>query len=425
MSLEFLPVVPVARARSLWQGALERDVAPVGLEAAGIDLAAALGRVLAADVYARDDVPGFDRSTVDGYAVRSAETFGASEALPAYLDVAETVLMGVAAARPLSLGAAAPVATGGMLPPGADACVMIEYCELLPDGLLAVNRPAVPGENVITRGEDVRAGALVLDAGHVLRPQDIGVLAAVGVGSVPARRPPRVAILSTGDELVGVDCVPGPGQVRDINAHALAGLVEQGGGLGLLCGIVRDEAEELARRAADALAEADMLLISGGSSIGSRDYVAQTIGRLGKPGVLVHGVAMRPGKPTILAMADGKPVLGLPGHPASALVVFWLFGLPALAHLSGRLARGDRERVQPAVRARLGRNLPSAPGREDYYRVALAWDQGAGEWRAEPVFGKSGLVSTLVRGDGLVRVAAEQDGLAAGDAVEVVLFGWR
>lgn len=428
MGFQFLPVVTVASAQAIWHEALDREVTPVPAAETGVDLAAALGRVLAAPVCAPEDVPGFDRSTVDGFAVRAADTFGASEALPAYLDLAEPVVMGAAAVRLLVPGAAAPVATGGMLPPGADAAVMIEHCETLPDGQLAVNRPAVPGENVIARGEDVRAGELVLEAGHALRPQDLGVLAAVGIGHVPVRRRPRVAVLSTGDELVGLDERPGPGQVRDINGPALLGLIAQGGGIGHLCGIVPDQAEELALRSAAALAEADMLVVSGGSSIGSRDYVAQAIERLGRPGVLVHGVAMRPGKPTVLAVAGGKPVLGLPGHPASALVVFWLFGLPALARLAGRRAEGDRARLRPAVRARLGRNLASAPGREDYYRVALAWDQRAdetGEWRAEPVFGKSGLVSTLVRGDGLVRVPPERDGLAAGEEVEVVLFGWR
>ncbi|MDP2871612.1 MAG: molybdopterin molybdotransferase MoeA [Bacillota bacterium] len=423
MGFRFLPVATVASAMATWQGALRGRVGPV--DAVEVGLAAALGRVLAFAVTAAEDVPGFDRSTVDGYAVRAADTFGASEALPAYFDVTGAVPMGAAAPRPLPVGAAAPIATGGMLPPGADAAVMAEYCELLPDGQLAVNRPAGPGENVISRGEDVRAGDAVLRAGHAVRPQDLGVLAAVGAGRVVVRRRPRVAILSTGDELVGVEARPGPGQVRDINAHALVGMVEQAGGEALPGGIVPDDPEQLARRAAAALAGADMLIISGGSSIGSRDYVGQAIDSLGEPGVLVHGIAMRPGKPTVLALADGRPVLGLPGHPASALVVFWLFGLPALAHLAGVPAGGGAPRVQPAVRARLVRNLASAPGREDYYRAALIWDEPAGEWRAEPVFGKSGLVSTLVRGDGLVRVPAEEDGLAAGEMVEVVLFGWR
>jgi molybdopterin molybdotransferase len=384
-----------------------------------LPLTEALGLGLAEDVRAANAVPGFARSTVDGYAVAARDTFGASESLPAYLTVGGEVPVGRAPGAPLLPGQAAQVATGSMLPGGADAVVMVEFTEMMPAGEVAVTRPAGPGENVIGADEDVSAGALVLPAGHRLRPQDLGVLAAVGLEEVSVHRRPRVAVVSTGDEVVPAAALPGPGQVRDVNAPALSGLVQSWGAKAVGCGILADRREELERGLRMAMGEADMVLVSGGSSVGSRDLVAASIAALGKPGVLVHGVAVRPGKPTILALADGKPVLGLPGHPASALVVLWLFGRLAVSRLMG--LRGELG-SEPPVRARLTRNLASAAGREEYVRATLTRDESSGCWLAEPVFGKSGLISTLVRGDGLLRIPAPRGGLAAGEEVEVFVF---
>lgn len=421
MSFAFMPVLPVREARRIWRAALAGAV-PGETVRAG--LGQALGLVLASEVVAADDVPGFQRSTVDGYAVRAADTFGASESLPAYLEVAGETAVGRRPAAALAEGTAVRIATGAMLPDGADAAVMIEHCEEAGPAEVAVARPAAPGENVIARGEDVRSGELLLPAGHRLRPQDLGILAAAGVGSVGVHRRPRVAIVSTGDELVPPEATPAPGQVRDVNSYTLAGMVAAVGGEPVSTGIVADDPDAIGRRLAAALDAAEMLLVSGGSSVGTRDYVAAAIQGLGEPGILVHGVALRPGKPTVLAVARGRPVIGLPGHPASALVVFWLFGREALARAAGLPAPPAGAPVpEPSIRARLLRHVPSVAGREDYVRCAVAWDEEAAGWIAEPVFGPSGLISTLVRGEGLVRVPEESTGLEAGQAVEVFPFG--
>ena len=418
MSFEFFQVVPVAAAKLTWRAAI-RDSVPA-TPAVAADLLSALDHVLAGDIHAACDVPGFDRSTVDGFAVKAADTFGASEGQPAYLMVSGEVLMGQIAAAPVMSGQAIRIATGAMLPPGADAVAMLEYTELLPTGDLSLTKPVSPGENVIHRAEDVAAGDVVLRAGRRLRPADLGLLSAVGVTSVSVHRKPRVAIVSTGDEVVAPGDDPRPGQVRDINSLALAGLVTQAGGEPVSFGIVRDDPVAMTARFGQALADTEMLLISGGSSVGSRDYVAGAIAALGGPGVLVHGIQIRPGKPTLLAVAGGKPVMGLPGHPASAMVVFLVFGAQAVGWLAGSTADDE---IVPGVRARLTRNLASDQGREDYVRVALTRDPATGDWLAEPVLGKSGLIRTLVVGDGMVRIPAGSEGLAAGQPVDVWLPG--
>ncbi|MEW6192432.1 MAG: gephyrin-like molybdotransferase Glp [Bacillota bacterium] len=366
----------------------------------------ALGRVLAAEVRAAEDVPGFDRATMDGFAVRAADTFGASEGLPAYLRVAGEVLMGRAPDGPLLPGEAWRIPTGGMLPEGADAVVMVEHTEEAGDAV-AVLRPVAPEENVVRRGDDVRAGQVVLQAGKRLRPHDIGLLAACGVTRVPVRRRPVVGIIGTGDEVVAAEAVPGPGQVRDVNTPALAAAVKAAGGDPRVFGLVPDELPVLREVLARAVAESELVLLSGGSSVGTRDLTLEAVSSLPGALVLFHGLAVKPGKPTVGAVADGKAVFGLPGHPVSALVVFEFLVRPLL----------EPERsTRPPVRVRLGRSLRSAPGREDYVRVALRIENG--ELVAEPVLGKSGLIATLARADGLVRLRLDAEGAAAGEMVE-------
>jgi len=377
----------------------------------------ALGRVLAEDVVSGVDVPGFDRSTMDGFAVRARDTFGASEGMPAYLTVAGEILMGQAALEEIAAGQAVKIATGGMLPPGADAVVMVEYTEDMGGGDIAVVRPVAPGENVVRRGEDVREGQVLLPAGMRLRPQELGALAGIGVTGCPVVDQPRVAIISTGDELVPPEEVPATGQVRDVNSYALKALVEDAGGEGVLYGIVQDDFDTLKSVVDQALTRDDIVVISGGSSVGTRDVTAAVLNSFGAPGVLVHGVAVKPGKPTILAVVRGKPVFGLPGHPVSAMVLSDLFLVPAVRHLLG-IRAGDKKR--PVLTARLSRSLASASGRVDYVRVALA--ERDGELWAEPVLGKSGLISTMVKADGFVVIAAVKEGLAAGEPVEVIFF---
>ncbi len=378
-------------------------------------LHAALDRVLAADLHAPADLPAFPRSTMDGFAVRAADTYGASEGLPAYLTLCGEVPMGRRAELYLAPGQAARVHTGGMLPPGGDAVVMVEHTQLLDPATVEVVRPVAVGEHVIPIGEDVRAGELLFARGHRLRPQDLGGLAALGLHRAPVVARPRVAILASGDEVVPAEQTPALGQVRDINSYTLAALVRRAGGEPCPRGIAPDDAATLRAMAAEALAQADVLIISAGSSVSARDMTGEVIASLGAPGVLVHGVAIHPGKPTILAVADGRPVFGLPGNPVSTMIAFELFVAPALRRLLGA-AQG----VVAAAAARLALNIASKPGREDFVPVRLA--RRDGELWADPVFGTSNQIYTMVRADGLVHVPLDMAGLYAGQLVEVSLF---
>lgn len=391
--------------------------APVGVEA--VDLAEAVGRVLARPVAASEAVPGFLRATMDGYAVAARDTFGASVGAPQYLEIKGEVAMGVAPERGLGPGEVLRAPTGAMLPIGADAVVMIEYTAEHPDQTLEVRRAVAPGENVLQPGEDVQAGELLFEAGRRLRPQDVGLLAALGLARLTAYQKPRVAILSSGDEIVPIDGQPGPGQVRDANAYLAAAQVQAWGGLPLIKGIIADEFAALRAALAAALNEADLILISGGSSVGVRDLTLAAIQDLPGAEVLVHGVAIRPGKPTILAaVGETQPLLGLPGHPASAAVVMEVLGRPLLEQLSGLQVRAPWGRTLSAV---LSRNLAGASGREDYVRVRLRREGDS--LRADPVLGPSGLISPLVQSDGLVMIPLGVEGLFKGEQVEVRLFG--
>jgi molybdopterin molybdotransferase len=376
----------------------------------------ALGRVLAEDLHSTGSLPTFRRSTMDGFAVRAADTFGSSEALPAYLTVIDEVLMGRPAERSPKLGEAVRIATGGMLPDGADAVVMVENTQDVDGSTIEVLRPVAPGENVIQIGEDIGPGDLLLAAGHSLRPQDIGGLLALGIVEVPVAMRLKVGIISGGDEIVAPDREPGPGQIRDVNSYTIASLVERAGHTPVLMGVVPDIYEELERSARDGLERVDVLILSAGSSVSTRDMTAQVIASLGAPGVLVHGVSLKPGKPTILSMIGDKPVFGLPGNPVSCMVTFDLFVAPTLHRLAGRVDADHRQ----SVAARLSRNVASAPGREDYFQVRLE-RRSDGLW-AEPIFGKSNLIYTLVKADGMVRIELDTSGLNEGQWVQVILF---
>ena len=376
----------------------------------------AVGRVLAADLGAPERSPAFRRSVMDGYAVRAADTFGASESLPGYLTRAGEVPMGQAATMPVMPGTAMLIHTGGMLPPEADAVVMVEHTQPVDESTIEVTRPVAPGDNVVQPGEDVESGEMVLPAGHALRPQDVGALAGLGVTELAVVRRPVLAVLSSGDEVVPASERPGPGQVRDVNGTALMALARLAGAEPRGYGIAPDERPILEATATRAHRECDLLVISAGSSVSTRDLTAQVIESLGEPGILVHGVSVRPGKPTIIAVAAGKPVFGLPGNPVSALVIFDLLVAPAIRRLLG--ARG--EPAVTTVRARLTRNIASATGRVDYVQARLV--ERDGEIWAEPVFGKSNLVFTMVRAAGMIRVPLDLAGLREGSWVDVRLF---
>jgi molybdopterin molybdotransferase len=392
------------------------DHLPTDVRTESLPIDRALGRVIAESPLAPGPLPAFARSTMDGYAVRAADTFGASESLPAYLSVIGEAPMGRAPTFDIGKGQAAIIHTGGMLPAGADAVVMIERTQPAREGEIEVLRSVAVGENVIQIGEDVKAGQPLLERGHRLRPQDLGGLAAVGIARVVVAQRPRVSILATGDEVVPAEAEPAPGQVRDVNTYTIGGLVERAGGVPLSRGIVPDDFDTLYRAARAALDDGDALVLSAGSSVSVRDMTSDVIDKLGRPGVLVHGVSLKPGKPTILAVCDGKPVFGLPGNPVSAMVVADLFVTPALWRMQG-LARPPERR---SIRARLARNVASTPGREDYIQVRLI--ERDGETWAEPIFGKSNLIYTLVRADGLMVVPLDANGAQAGERVEVLVF---
>jgi molybdopterin molybdotransferase len=404
---EFFTVRTVSDALTGFRPARRTAVESVGLDDA-------LGRVPAKPLSAPHALPGFARATVDGFAVRAADTYGASEGLPSYLDVAGEVRMGEPPAVEVQSGTAVAIATGAPLPPGADAVVKVEHTQAATPDLLEILRPVTPGEGMVRADEDAAAGAQLVPAGRPLRAHDLGMLAAAGLVEVPVHARPRVTIVSTGDELVPPDSVSLPtGQVRDATAPALAALVREAGGEPRFAGIVPDDREALAATLRAALPESDVLVVSAGSSVGARDETAAAIASLGEPGIWCHGLAFRPGKPTLLADCGGVPVIGLPGNPRSALVVFRLIGMPIVRQVGGCTDPPP----EPTVRARLERDLPSAAGRLDVVQVRLT----GGE--AVPLFGSSSLLSILTAADGYVVVPEAATGLAAGSEVEVTLYG--
>ncbi len=377
-------------------------------------------RTLAVDVAAPEALPPFSRSTMDGFAVRARDTFGSSESEPALLTIAGEIAMG-ACGRDVVLqpGQTAAIWTGGELPGNSDAVVMVEFTNQPDARTVEVYRPVAPGENTIRAGEDFEADATVLRRGHRLRPQDIGVLAGLGITKVNVYKHPVVAIISTGDELVQPDQPLKPGKIRDINSSTLAALVEECGGVPVPLGIIGDNLESMAAACAMALdLPADIVLLSGGSSVGRRDFTLKVFEQLDQTEVLAHGVSIRPGKPTIFARRGNTALFGLPGHVGSAIVVFHLFVRPLLRRLAGAGNIMDLRRVQ-AITAQ---QIPSTIGREEYVRVALSNTDGSGPPKATPVYGKSGLLSPLVQADGLLVIDRDTEGLDTGETATVILF---
>ncbi len=381
-----------------------------------IPLEQSLHRILAEDIVASESVPSFPRSTVDGYAVKAKETFGSSETMPGFLNVVGSVKMGEEATVPLQDGEAIYIPTGGMMPPNSDSVIMIEHCEDL-SGLLNTYKQVAPGENVIQIGEDVKEGDVLITKGTKLRPQELGAIAAIGKTIVKVFKQLTIGYLSSGDEIVPYETKDLQiGQVRDINALTITSLVQEWGAKAVYAGIVTDDYTEYQKRAEELFKDVDCLVLSGGSSVGAKDFTTKVIESLGEPGVYIHGVSIKPGKPTILAMADGKPVIGLPGHPASAMIIFSLFGEKVIKKLSGELSVNRLERVQ----VKLMKNIHSSMGRTDYIRVKLT--EKDGEWWAEPIIGKSGLISTLVQSDAVVEIKSEYEGARQGDFVPAILL---
>lgn len=378
-----------------------------------VELSRAVGRVLYEDVEATEYVPGFDRSTVDGYAVRAADTFGCSDAVPAILEIAGKVLMGETADITIREGQCCAVPTGGALPMGADSVVMIEYAEDYGDGTIGIGKAAAPGQNMIFKGDDVFPGKAVLKKGRRLSSQDIGALAAIGKVRVSVAKKPRIAIISTGDELVSPAETPGAGQVRDVNGTMLSAMLASFGAEPVELGIIKDDEDELRQAVSRAAESCDGVLLSGGSSVGERDAAAKVIGSLGE--LLLHGIAMKPGKPTIMGRVFGKPVIGLPGHPVAVYFVSRVVVLPLLGFFTGL----DMPRY--TVAAELGESVSANHGRAQYHCVRLAKEQD--KLIAHPIRSKSGLITTLAGADGYFSIPRDCEGLQKGAIIQVILLG--
>ncbi len=409
---EFLELLPPQKATKRWMAHLPLPRP----ETENLKTAQALGRVTAEAIASPEALPAFPRSAVDGYAVTARDTFGASESLPTYLTQAGDVPMGRQPDFKLHSAQTALIYTGGMLPEGADAVVMQEYTQQTALGEIEVFRAVSTGENILKVGEDVTQRQVVVPAGVRLRPSEIGGLLALGMTRIKVTRRPRIGIISGGDEIVAPQIQPAAGQVRDINSYTLSALIEQAGGKPVLYGIVPDEREALLKMLSIALENCAAVILTAGSSASTRDLTAEIIQNMGSPGVLVHGINLRPGKPTILAVCNGKAVIGLPGNPVSALVVASIFVTPLVERLLGM----GNPRPRPALVARLTINLASQAGREDYVPVILS--NGPQGYLAEPVFSKSNLIFSLVRADGLLKIPSEVTGLSAGEQVLVTFL---
>ncbi len=385
----------------------------VGVEQ--VPLPEAISRILAEDITAEEDLPDFPRTIVDGYAVKGASTFGASEGNPAYLVVTGNIAMGQSADIEIAPGEAARIATGGMLPRGADSVVMIEHTEAIDDTTIEVYRSVAPGQNMIAVGEDIKKHAAVLSKGQVIRPQEAGLLAALGKQQIPVYQKPMVGIISTGDEIIPISKTPQVGQIRDINSYTLAGQIHQAGAVAVPYGIVRDDFQLLFEKCQRALEQCHVVLISGGSSVGTRDFTVDVLSALQDSKILVHGISISPGKPTILARVANKSFWGMPGHVVSAMIVFSKVVKPFVEHVAGQ---SDTEDSVQRLPARLSRNVASKQGRVDFIRVRLR-EEDDGLW-ADPVLGKSGLISTMVNANGLVQIDINTEGLDKGAEVEVI-----
>jgi len=384
-----------------------------------VDIKTALHRILAEEVVAPANLPGFNRSTMDGYAIGAEDSFGATDSLPSYLNIIGEIKMGAKPEFKINPGEAVKISTGGMLPEGANAVMMVEYTEQIDDSTIEARRSISPWENVVRESEDLKKGEIILRKGHRLRPQDIGVLAGIGKTNIKIYRKPKIAIISTGNEIIPAEGEPQIGQIRDINSYTLGACIEEAGGVPVYRGIIKDEVILLEQEIKKTIKEdkAEAVIISGGSSMGVRDVTLEVLNRLGKPGVLIHGVSVKPGKPTILAIADNRPIFGLPGHPVSAMIIFDLFVRPLISWLQGGEYNYSSAKE---VGAELTCNMVSDSGREDYVRV-FVYKEGE-KFYAEPILGKSGLISTMVRASGLIKIGLNIEGLEKGSKVMVRLF---
>ena len=385
------------------------------LEKETIDFLKSRGRIVAEDILSPVNLPPFARSTVDGFAVRAKDTSGASESLPVYLNVLAEVLMGENADIKMNAGEAVKIPTGGMLPADADAVIMVEYTDYLDENMIETAASVAVGENVVKCGEDIAKGNILLHKGHRIRPQDIGALAGLGITEIEVFKKPLVTVISTGDELIPPDKTPEKGEIRDINSYTIAAVLEETGARIRYAGIVSDTFSEL-KDVVEKNLDSDLVLISGGSSVGVKDMTIDVLNTLGEPGVVLHGVSIKPGKPTIMAFIDDVPVMGMPGHPASS----WTITNQFIKGIVNKLSAEKIKSFPHIIKAVLSRNLVSDKGREEYVPVSLKKDNSS--YIAEPITGKSSLITTFVEADGYLIIGHYQEGLNKDDLIDVYLY---
>lgn len=399
-----LKVVSTEKADSI----IEEAFSSYETETEMVSIDGLTGRVLACDIYSREDVPTFDRSTVDGYAVIASDTFGSSESMPCQSENVGEILMGQTADGEIVSGQCMKISTGGMLPKGADSAVMVENTEELFDGMTLIYKAVSPFENVTKRGDDVKNGQLLLEKGTLLSSKHIGILASLGITEALCRKRLKIGIISSGDEVVPISERASCGKVRDVNSHILAALFKENGCDTVLYGIVGDSYGKLYETTEKASGECDIILLSGGSSAGARDMTVKVINDLGE--VFLHGIAMKPGKPTIIGKIANKAAFGLPGHPAAAYFTALRFALPLAKKISGY---GENKKSIIAVTST---NISSNHGREEFIPVTLL------DGIAYPIFRKSGVISLLSQADGYIVIGRNKEGLRKDEEVEVILF---
>ena len=408
-------VVSVKTAREIF----DKNFNILPLQSEDISITSAAGRIITKDIVSPVDLPDFNRSSMDGYAVRAQDTFGATESLPAYLQIIGEVLMGEELGVVINKGTAAKISTGGMLPKGSDAVAILEHAQAIDKNSIEALYSVAPGENVVQVGEDIKKGEALVKKGHKIRPQDIGAFAGIGIDRVAVYAKPKVAVITTGNEIIDIKEDSRFGCVRDINSYYLSTVINNDGGIPVRKGISKDDYSQLRRMIEESLSGADVVVLSGGSSVGARDLTAKVINDIGKPGVLVHGISIKPGKPTIIGVVNNKPVFGLPGHPVAVGVSYGLFVKRVIRSITGIVLK-DGEFADRMVKARLLKNIASASGREDYIRIEIRNEDG--ELTALPILGKSGLISTLVKATGYIVIPENRLGIEAGEMVEVFLY---
>lgn len=408
--MEFFNTVSVEEARRL----INKHFKDYEFKTENINILDSLSRIVAENIYSSIDVPEFDRSSVDGYGINVADSHGATDSIPSILDILGEIKMGQEASQAIRAGQTVYVPTGGMIPQGANGVIMIENTEKLDDRTLLLYKAIPEGAHIVRRGEDIEKDSLVIEGGRKISPEIMGVLAALGIGRVKVYKKPKFYIISTGDEIIDLDEELTIGKIRDINTYGLYGEIQKLGGQVVGKTIVKDDFDLLRMEVEKALAMADIVLISGGSSVGARDYSYKVIDSFEGQGVFVHGVSIKPGKPTIIGEARGKLIFGLPGHPVSTLLLFKTF---VEDYVKSKLGTNE---IKPRIKARMDFNFPSSPGKLTYQLVTLEEREGA--FYASPSYGRSGLISLLAKSQGYIILEPYEEGIYKGEEREVYFF---